>query len=44
MEYYKSQYDIDIRDQHQPMLVSRAKKRAWEEQGVEKYWKEHRTN
>lgn len=25
MEYYKTQYDIEIRDQHQPMLLHRQK-------------------
>ena len=36
VEYYKRQYNIDIKDLKQPMLLHREKKKAQEEQGVTK--------
>lgn len=33
--YYKEQYNLDIRDQHQPLLVSRPKKREIRRGGLE---------
>lgn len=35
LDYYKKQYQLDIRDPDQPMLVSRVKKKAVEERDVE---------